>query len=94
MIDATRGRVSKVDLVDINTDKSYRTKKIDMMLIRLEGDSDGGSDEDEDEDEESTPVPRAEVSFVEICQCPILTLLFQIVKRPRPPRRATRETNP
>ena len=59
--------VSKVDLVDINTDKLSRTKKIDMTPIRLKGDGDGGSDEDEDEDEESTPVPRAEVSLVEIC---------------------------
>ena len=66
-IDATQSRVSKVDLVDINTDKSFRTKKIDMTPIRLEGDAVGGSDEDEDEDEESTPVPRAEVSLVEIC---------------------------
>ena len=54
--------------MDINTDKSSRTKKIDMTPIRLEGDDDdegdgddgdGGSDEDEDEDEESTPVPRS-----------------------------------
>ena len=54
-------------MVDNNTDKvSSRTKKIDIMPIRLEGDDtdegdgdDGDGGSDEDGDEESMPVPRS-----------------------------------
>jgi hypothetical protein len=83
-VDATQGRVSKVDLVDINTDEvSLRTKKVDMTPIRLEGDDDdeedsgdGDSGIDDDEDEESsTPVPRSK-RHVARCVFPFYFTLY------------------